>query len=140
MLNKTKIALTFFLFSLLLFLVACNSARNADLEGSEWVLKSINDVSLPVEYTITLVFEENIARSGGMCNNYSAGYGILRDNRIFITPKALSSRVCFDPPGFMETEVAFIAVLGEVSRYEREGGELQLTTELGDVLVFSEAP
>ncbi|NJP06817.1 MAG: META domain-containing protein [Chloroflexaceae bacterium] len=117
----------------------------ASLERRLWVLRSYGPTGIETATLagseITLNFDSLSKRASGSggCNTYTAGFGITGD-RLALTPPASTRMICIDPPGIMEQEQAYFAMLEMVQRYEVQNERLQLITNDGQRMIFEAGP
>ncbi len=124
----------------LLFFV--KGAAPAALAGTSWTLASLageDGATVPVlaGTTVTAAFDAD-GRVGGSagCNHYSADYTAAGAD-LSIGSAVRTEMYCMDPPGVMEQEDRYLALLTEVSSYRVEGDLLILADREGaDLLVF----
>lgn len=123
---------------------AKGSSRPAALAGTSWKLASLageNGTMVPVlnGTTVTASFslDGNVGGSAG-CNSYGAGYTADGAN-LTIEPAIRTEMYCSEPPGIMDQEDRYLALLAQVASYRMEDGRLILTDGEGaDLLVFEE--
>lgn len=123
-------------------LVFVKEAEPAVLAGTSWTLASLageNGTMIPVlaGTTVTAAFdaEGNLGGSAG-CNHYGAGYTVDGAN-LAIEPAVRTEMYCSEPPGIMDQEDRYLALLTEVASYRVEDNRLVLTGHNGtDILVF----
>ncbi|MCS6844762.1 MAG: META domain-containing protein [Caldilineales bacterium] len=110
--------------------------RPEPLVGTLWVARGYNDgqggvVSVLADTQITALFGEDGTLSGSSgCNNYVTGYQV-DGNNIAIAPAAASLRLCMEPAGIMEQEVAYLNALTAAATFEIRGDQLELRTADG---------
>ncbi|MCM2466728.1 META domain-containing protein [Methanoculleus oceani] len=138
--------------SLLVIVVACIVAAGctstpgaaAGLAGTSWTLASLagEDGSItPVldDTAVTAAFSVD-GRVGGSagCNHYSAGY-TAEGADLTIEPAVRTEMYCIDPPGVMDQEDRYLALLTEVASYRVEDDLLILADRDGaDLLIFEQ--
>ena len=88
--------------------------------------------------SLTVEFDESgrVFGSAG-CNRFTAGYAAA-DGGLEITAAASTRMFRADPPGVMEQEDAFLAVLEQVAAFARGDDSLELRDSSGAVLVTLE--
>jgi heat shock protein HslJ len=105
----------------------------ADLDGSEWVLLTLNGQSLVEGTHITLSFDGAEARGYAGCNGYGshggvfAGPGRLKERK----EVAQTVRLCLDPEGVIEQEEAYMGALQAAVSYRLDGDRLELSDGSG---------
>jgi len=117
----------------------------AELTGTEWTLAVYNNgrggLTTPIlDTTITAQFDAAgfLAGSAG-CNRYRASFEIDGDT-MSIGPAASTRRLCSQPEGVIEQEVAFLALLEDVATYTIASNQLDFKNTEGTVLAqFSAA-
>jgi heat shock protein HslJ len=124
-------------------LTACGGARGGagtpDLNGTQWVLTSLNGSS-PVEgTTITLNFEirdgeSSVGGSAG-CNSYGGSYE--QDGESLSFGMLFSTMMACEQP-IMDQETGYLGTLETITGFTLEGGQLQMWGE-STALVFSPA-
>lgn len=115
----------------------------ADLDGTEWVLISLNGES-PIEGTeITLYFEEALLGGSMTCNGYGGGrdsgkYVATDDGSLTIPQIAVTVQLCSEPEGIMEQEAAYIEALRSAAAYRVMDDRLEIDNAAGETtLVFA---
>lgn len=127
------------LISLLAILLsACGAFLNADdpLDGTSWELVSFGE-QLPIAgTTITLSFEDGLARGTSGCNSYGSAYQVNGEEIEF---QEFESTVmdCLEPSGVMEQESAYLGALGEAQGFDMTEGQLKIFGSDGETLTFS---
>jgi len=115
------------------------------LAGTSWTLASLageDGAMAPVltGTTVTAAFGTD-SRLGGSagCNHYGADYTRSGAN-LTIGPAVRTEMYCTNPPGIMEQEDRYLALLANVTSYRVEGGLLVLAGREGtDLLAFERA-
>ena len=114
------------------------------LTGVTWQAVSYNNgnqavVGIIDGTTITAVFGEDGSLTGSAgCNNYTASYTVDGD-AITIGPAASTRKMCVEPEGVMEQEMAYLTALTTAATYSIQGDQLELRTADG-ALVASYQP
>jgi heat shock protein HslJ len=110
-----------------------------DLNNTSWQLITfgVADSQLPPveDAEITLNFEENNI-NGMVCNNYFGNY-TLSGKDIRVTSLGSTEMFCTSPEGLMEQESDFLVMLGNIRNVEIDGGNLRLTGENGETMIFN---
>ena len=135
--NSDFLRIAFALLSLLLVfgLTACGGALGgSELEGTSWVLVSYGGIPVLPNTQPSLNFEEGTAGGNSSCNHFGGDYQV-RGKTIAFGNLAWTLMACQDN-GVMDQEQAYMRLLGGELGYEIIGGQLILTTENGDLLVF----
>jgi heat shock protein HslJ len=142
------------LTSILVILAACGvlqstptpvtSATASTLEGTEWVLISLNGKSIIEGASITLSFAEVFLGGFMGCNGYGGGPDsgkfIVTDDGTLTIPHqiAVTVQLCSTPEGVMEQEAAYIEVLRSVASYRVVDDLLEIDNAAGETtLVFA---
>ena len=128
------------LLSLLLVigLTACGGALGGnDFEGTSWVLVSYGGIPVLPNTQPSLNFEDGTAGGNSSCNNFGGDYQVS-GNTITFGNLAWTLMACQDD-AIMDQEQAYMRLLGGELTYEIVGGQLVLTTEGGEMLVFNPA-
>ncbi len=144
-----------FLALLMMVLAACGAAADptstvpaptdttapAALEGSDWLLTSLDGRAPLPDTNITLKFQEGQATGHAGCNSYGGAYGV-EGGRLTIAQVAMTLMMCVEPPGVMEQEMAYLEALqGEGLAYQLAGDRLQITNPTnGRTLLFNRKP
>jgi len=107
------------------------------LEGTEWVLASL-DGNSPVEgSTITLAFhnEDEISGNGG-CNNYFTRYGASGDGFITISQGIERTKWgCDVPESVLQQEEAYFKALANAATYRVMNDRLEFDTAAGETIL-----
>ena len=103
--------------------------RAVDLDGTEWVLASLNGHGLIEGTNITLSFSEGVVSGFAGCNAYDGSF-------FDFEPPVATEMACGDPVGVMEQERRYLDWLEDVAAYGVDGGELWLETDNGRALIF----
>jgi heat shock protein HslJ len=99
-------------------------AENSSLDGTAWILKSLDGHQPVAGTTATLRFESGRAQGTDGCNRYSAPVAIQGAN-ISIGPRAATTNMAC-PPDIMKQADRFMAALSSAGRYRLSGGQLSL--------------
>jgi heat shock protein HslJ len=128
----------------LALLAACAGAAEPtpavlELEGTRWVLDTLNG-SPPVEGSeITLEFQDGNAAGSAGCNSYGGSF-TTDGGQLSIPEIVRTEMACLEPEGVMEQEDAYLAALQSAAAYRLVDGRLQIENAAGEaVLVFSMA-
>jgi heat shock protein HslJ len=116
-------------------------AQGGTLQGTEWVLVSLNGNALIEGKAVTLRFGETSIEGSGGCNTYGGSYTASEDS-LSLSGVYWTEMACVEPKGIMEQEQAYFQALNAAARYrvaqDRGGGDrLELGDEAGtQVLAF----
>ena len=134
-----KVALqTLLLLTLAALLAGCGKpGAGARLDGTSWVLTSLNG-SRPMEgIQVTLVFEDGEISGSAGCNSYFGAYTIEGADGLAFSGIGSTLMACLEPEGIMDQEQAYFTALGSVAYYFKLGSMLMmLDAEATPLLVF----
>jgi len=139
---------------LLMLLIACGTPQptptpippiaTSTLEGTEWVLISLNGEGLIEGTEITLNFEKEFLGGFMGCNRYGGGpdsgkYIATDDGTLTIPHQiAVTVQLCLTPEGVMEQEAAYIEALRSAASYRVVDDRLEIDNAAGETtLVFA---
>lgn len=106
-----------------------SSVSTSDLTGTRWVAALIDGVPVALSRAPRLIFGDGDRLSGtGGCNTLSAFYEAANGA---IDVRALGRTEMACDTSVMRQEDAFMALLADVVRYQRDGDRLILTAENG---------
>jgi heat shock protein HslJ len=97
-----------------------------DLNGTFWMVTSINGSDLIGGTNITLTFVDGWATGNGGCNNFGGEYAANDEGEINLFFLIRQEVLCMSPPGVMEQEDIFLDILEEVEQYRLVEGKLRL--------------
>lgn len=114
-----------------------SAALAYELSGTRWVATSINGAPVAGSPKPQIAFspEYRLTGSGG-CNNLFGVYE-AQDERIDVRGLGHTERACAAP--LMTQETAFLGVLKDASRYDRDQGRLVITADDGRSVTFQSA-
>jgi heat shock protein HslJ len=142
--SKKHIGITLLAVLILALLAACAGPAGpapgvVELEGTRWVLDTLNGEPPVPGSEITLQFEDgNLGGSAG-CNSYGGSYEAT-DGRLSIPEIVRTEMACLEPEGVMEQEDAYLAALQSAAIYRMVDGRLQVENAAGEpTLVFRTA-
>lgn len=121
----------------------CDSGGKSALEGTEWVLTSLNGNPLLEDTQITLKFENEILSGFAGCNGYGGGpdsgcYTATKKGALTIPVVAITVQECPSPQGVMEQEKAYVAALTSSETYRVVDDRLEIQDADGEtVLVYA---
>lgn len=135
--------LTLFALLLPIFLCACASSPETefDLDGTSWILQTLEDHQVLAGTTITLEFKDGRMKGLAGCNEYEAEYEIQSGNTISYGEIMRNIEACLEPDGVMQQEEQYLRILWSVASYRTEGGRLILCDDQGNaVLQYGRMP
>ena len=134
--HKTSTGLTFMLLALTL--AAClGSTSSPALDGTRWVLGSL-DGDPPLDaVTITLAFEDGQLSGDGGCNQYGGSYSLSPGGKITITELISTLRACLDND-LTAQESRYLQLLAAATSYRVTSTTLELSSPEGS-LTFTSA-
>lgn len=119
-------------------LSACaNLTQNNPLEGTSWRLVSYGGIAPLPDTKPTLEFETIQVGGNASCNSFGGQYGVRGDTVIF-EGLTMTLMACLAPEGIMEQENAYMQMLGGEMQFEITDGQLILTNQQGEILVFEQ--
>lgn len=121
-------------------LAACRGAGgDASLEGTQWVLATLNGQP-PVEGTTpTAAFAENQISGSAGCNQYSGSY-VTSSSTLTIREVAMTEMYCMEPEGVMEQEQSFLSALTSAAGYQVTDGRLEILDPAGNAALTFAPP
>jgi heat shock protein HslJ len=117
-------------------------AQGGTLQGTDWVLVSLNGNALMEGKAVTLRFGETSIEGSGGCNTYGGSYTASEDG-LRLSDVSWTEMACVEPKGIMEQEQAYFQALNAAARYRVAQGQssvdrLELADEAGaQVLAFA---
>lgn len=128
----------------ILLVLACNQPGESpvperpvtasDLDGSEWIVSSLNDRPLIAGSNITLSFDAKSVGGYDACNWYGSYY-TMTDSTVKFESVEATARVCGSPAGVMRQEAAYHATLRAVAAIRIVGERLVMADRAGaDIL------
>jgi heat shock protein HslJ len=114
------------------------SSKPVVLDGSEWVLTSLNGSCLVEGSNITLSFSGGQVGGFAGCNGYGGEYAATDKGALTIAEIQITLELCQTPAGVMEQEGAYIEALREAAVYRATDGYLEIGDTSGETsLVFA---
>ena len=112
----------------------CGGESVEVLLGPRWIVREIEGAATPADSRPTLSFGADGKLSGrAPCNGLTGNYQ-LRGDELSLTGLSTTRMLC--PPAVMQREQRFLALLGDLRRFERPAGDtLVLRTEDGRAIV-----
>lgn len=121
-------------------LAACGkSGTSENLDGTEWVLQSLNGLSPLAGTQVTLAFEGGQASGSAGCNSYFGAYRVEGQEGLTFDAIANTEMACLEPAGIMEQETQYLEILRGATSFRISDAELEMTGTGGAVLVYSRA-
>ena len=112
-----------------------SSGGKVDLDGSAWVLVSL-DGEQPIEdRQPTLAFEGGQVSGNASCNHYGAGYEI-EDDAITFSGLYNTEMACMEKEGVMQQEQMYLGILRNAQRFELGENLLTIFTDTEQTLTF----
>ena len=106
-----------------------------DLDGSEWILTTLNGADLLPGTNITLGFAEGHAAGFASCNAYGGPNSTADDGTLSISMLQVTAQACLEPQGVMEQEDAYLTAFHEAAAYRVTGDQLELVDSEGELLL-----
>lgn len=113
----------------------CSFSSQGGLDGSAWVLTTINSDTAMIENIPTLEFEGEMVSGNASCNTYRSSYQIKGES-ISFGPIARTEMYCMEPEGVMDQEQTYLDILGAVQRFELKDDRLTLYSDSEKTLTF----
>lgn len=121
----------------LLVIVGLSFASGDGLEDEVWVVSESDTGSgalQPLAGTVlTAIFDDGSISGTSGCNSYFTSYAVDGDS-IGIGPIGSTRAFCSEPEGVMDQESAYLSLLGDADRYERNDDRLTLLR--GDTILI----
>jgi heat shock protein HslJ len=112
-----------------LVVIGISFASGDSLEGEAWVVSGTDAGSGAVQplagTVITAIFDDGSLSGTSGCNSYFASYSVDADS-IGIGPIGSTLAFCGEPEGVMDQEAAYLSLLEDADRYERDDDSLTL--------------
>lgn len=137
--RKELVTRMLMILALPVLLAGCGEPASAGIDGTEWVLASLNGGS-PLEGTeITLAFDDGEASGSAGCNTYFGPYTVDGTGGLTFQGLANTEMACLEPEGIMEQETEYLQILRAATRYSVTDGQLEILADGGGVLVYRRA-
>ena len=138
--NKKLMIGTLLVLVLAVLLSGCGgSGGPASLDGTSWVLTSLNGNRPLEDREVTLAFEGGEATGSAGCNSYFGAYEVQGEDKLTFSEIANTEMACLDPEGIMGQEEEYLTALRRATGFHLSDGELQIFSVGGGVLAFSQA-
>jgi heat shock protein HslJ len=121
-------------------IIAVNTHGTGDLDGTEWVLASLNGGSPLTGAEVTLAFASGQVTGSAGCNSYSGPYTVQGEDGLAFSYIVNTEMGCLEPEGIMEQETQYLNALREAARFRLSEGQLEIFTARGEVLTFVLVP
>lgn len=117
--------------------VVVNKSKLATIEGTKWLLSSLNDKNVLEGSSITLTFAEGHIGGSAGCNTYGSKY-TANDAGVLTIPDSIvaTKMACVKPEGIMQQEQNYFGLLKNVIEYTIRRNKLILKTGDNRELVF----
>ena len=131
---------------LMMLLAACAGQTGGQagtvpsLEGSEWVLTSLNGNEPIAGSTVTLKFEKDQLGGSGGCNSYGGKYTVGSDGKLSVSEVVQTEMACMDPAGVMEQESQFGQTLTQAASFQMNGDNLEIKNAAGEIILVFAKP
>ena len=109
------------------------------LEGTAWVLISLNGSSPLAKTTITAQFAEGRVSGSAGCNSYQGSYAV-EESDLSIAELLWTEMACLDLDGFMEQESIYTDQLARATGYRIADDQLEIFSEGDRVLIYAPQP
>ncbi|MCE7861436.1 MAG: META domain-containing protein [Chloroflexi bacterium CFX2] len=107
------------------------------LNGTRWMLRSLNSHELRANTIITLEFDAKTVFGRGGCNRHGANYAIQPNYGFKVYEGGWTKMECREPEGVMEQESEYLSAFGSVTNYYlMEENMLFLANEQEGVLLL----
>jgi len=106
------------------------------LEGTAWVLVTLNGTPVLAGSEITIVFgdSDNLSGSSG-CNTYNGTYQVS-GSALSVGPLSGTNSLCVSPEGIMEQETLYKSTLSSATGFQATANQLTIRSSRG-TLVYS---
>jgi heat shock protein HslJ len=89
---------------------------------------------LTQSHTSLVLYDNNTISGVGGCNNYSGPYQ-LNGTQLTFGSLTVTSMTCDNPPGIMDQESQYFAMLATTTRYEITSNQLNLYNQAGQLVL-----
>jgi heat shock protein HslJ len=121
--------------TVLTFIMKEEPSIDPTLDGTEWVLTSLNGGNLLAGSHITLAFAEGQASGYAGCNRYSSEYTAADEGILTIPEVAITARDCLEPEGVMQQEMAYVEALRSAVAYRLMDDRLEIENASGETIL-----
>ena len=105
-------------------LAGCRTSANIKLDGTSWVLTSLNGQAVLSSTQVTINFVKDVVNGSDGCNNYSSTY-TLKGSQFKIDGRIIGTMMaCQDP--IMKQATAYHAAMQEATSAKVDGQQLTL--------------
>ena len=138
--NKKLLVGMLMMMALAVLLIGCGQAgAPTSLEGTSWVLTSLNGSSPIAGSEITLAFQGGQGTGSAGCNSYFGSYTVEGADKLTFSAIASTEMACLEPEGLMEQETEYLDTLRAATGFRLSDGKLEIPSAGGGLLVFSRA-
>jgi len=107
-----------------------------ELDGTIWLLNSMNSDNPITNTFITLMFIDGWATGNAGCNDYGGEYSSTTEGVLNVHFLVSHQVLCLEPAGIMEQEALYLELLENVDQYGIVDGRLRLNAGDDDYLDF----
>jgi heat shock protein HslJ len=117
--------------------VVVNKSKQVIIEGTKWLLSSLNNKSVLKDSSITLTFADGSIGGSAGCNTYGSKYTANDAGSLTIQDSIVVTKMfCGKPEGIMQQEQEYLDLLLNVTEYTIRRNNLILKTTDNRELVF----
>jgi heat shock protein HslJ len=102
------------------------TSEPVDLDGTTWMLQTIDGEPVPADVDATLSFDNGQAGGSTGCNAYGASYELTDDGELTFDEIMQTEIYCEEPEGVMDVESAFTSALLDVKGFRVDHDRLIL--------------
>jgi len=121
-----------------IILSGCAAAGAPSLDGTSWVMTTLDSQTVLADTTVTLIFEDGQLGGSDGCNLYGTTYE-TKGSSLAIDTSMMMSTLMGCPEPVMEQASAFTTLLARVESYRVNDGTLELLDSSDQVLAAFEA-
>ena len=119
----------------ILTVVLAGCGGTPSLDGTNWVLTSLDGESPIGGASFTLAFADGQVNGTAGCNLYFGDYD-QSANTLSIPMIGMTEMYCMDPQGIMDQEGLYLGILSRVDTFSVVGSQLRMDTADGAFLLF----
>lgn len=131
--RQRLILVTLLILSMTVLMIGCGGAPS--LDGTDWVLTSLDGDSPVGGASFTLAFADGQMNGTAGCNLYFGDYD-QSGNTLSIPMIGMTEMYCMDPQGIMDQEGVYLGILSRVNTFSVVGSQLRIDTADGAFLLF----